>query len=80
MPSGRAISEVVLAKQKFLFWLTIHQVKSDLKKTAQLEDKSTAATTSSTAGGAAAHCDFFNINNKNHTFNIDTLLLSLLLP
>jgi hypothetical protein len=61
MPYG-AISEVILAKQKNLPWLiihqvrnqTIHQVKQQLKKTAQLEVKSTGTTACTGGGGAAA--------------------------
>ena len=45
MPYG-AISEVILAKQKILPLLTIHQVKNQLKKT--------GTTACTAAGGAAA--------------------------
>ena len=47
----------LLAKQNFLSWLTIHQVKNQLKKTAKPEVKCTA-TSSSLAGGAAAVTPF----------------------
>ena len=69
------LSEVVLAKQKFLPWLiihqvrnrTIHQVKNQLKKTAKPEVKCTA-TSSSVAGGAAAVTPF-----KSTTTTLSTL-------
>ena len=61
MPYG-TIYEVVLAKQKFLPWLiihqvrnrTIHQVKNQVKKTAKLDVKSTGTTACTGGGGAAA--------------------------
>ena len=49
MLNGCTLSEVVLAKQKILPWLTIHQLKSELKKTAQFEVMSTAFNFLSTA-------------------------------